>query len=63
MPVMTKGLVLPQRYSESKDEGWTETPVRRPAIKMPDIYAEGVTVKVVKHTITQVMSKTEPASA
>jgi len=25
--------------------------------------AEGVKVKVVKHTITQVMSKTEPASA
>jgi hypothetical protein len=42
---MTKGLVLPQRYSESKDEGWTETPVRRPAVKMPDIYAEGGTVK------------------
>jgi len=42
---MTKGLVLPQRYSESKDEGWTETPVRRPAIKMPDIYAKGGTVK------------------
>jgi hypothetical protein len=38
---MTHGLVLPQKYSESKDEGWTETPVRRPAIKMPDIYAEG----------------------
>lgn len=48
---MTHGLVLPQKYSESKDEGWTETPVRRPvivrrpAIKMPDIYAEGGTVK------------------
>jgi hypothetical protein len=41
---MTKGMVLPQRYSESKDNGWTEAPVRRPAIKMPDIYAKGGTV-------------------
>jgi hypothetical protein len=42
---MTNKLVVPQRYTESKDNGWTETPVHRPAIQLPNIYAKGGTVQ------------------
>ena len=38
---MTHNMVMPQKYSVPDENGWSDIPVRRPAIKLPDVYADG----------------------
>ena len=43
---MTNNMVMPQKYSISDENSWSDIPVRRPAIKLPDIYANGGTIRM-----------------